>query len=247
MAVQKILLNDFIYYTGSFHEFTDFFFDKIKINKNKKEIIVHINLRNYYYLYRDAHLKNDIKKNSLLVFDGIGMKIGLFLKGYGMLPDLNGTDLFPLVMKKMAKSNIGVFLLGAEEKVIQNVVKSILRVYPTINICGYYNGYFSDDEENEVVEQINKSKADLLLISRGFPLQERFSLRNKDRLKVSLIWNVGGLFDFISSNKERAPLVFRKMRLEWFFRFLKEPCRMLHRNTIAAFWSLGHIIFSKSK
>lgn len=247
MAVQKILLNDLFYYTGDFQEFTDFLYDKIDLNSNKKVIIVHVNLRNYYYLYKDEQFKDDIKKNCLLVFDGIGMKIGLFLKGYGMLPDLNGTDLFPLVMEKISKSNIGVFLLGAEEKVIQNVVKNILRDYPTINICGYCNGYFSDNEENEVVEQINKSKSDLLLISRGFPLQEQFSLRNKDRLKVSLIWNVGGLFDFISSNKERAPLVFRKMRLEWFFRFLKEPHRMLHRNTIAAFWSLGHIIFRKRK
>lgn len=243
MAVQKILLNDLIYYTGNFHEFTDFLFSKIRKNGNEKEVIVHINLRNYYYLNKDAQFKDDIKKNCLLVFDGIGMKIGLFLKGYGMLPDLNGTDLFPLVMEKMSKSNIGVFLLGAEEKVVHDVAKSILREYPTINICGYYNGYFTDNEENEIVELINKSKADLLLISCGFPLQEQFALKYKDRLEVSLIWNVGGLFDFISGNKIRAPLLFRRLRLEWFFRLLKEPHRMLHRNTVAALWSLSHIIF----
>jgi len=245
MILKNIKHNDFIYVTGTFNEFADFIVDKIKDPRTDKVIIVHLNLRNYYYLHKDKHLINCIKKNCLVVFDGIGMKTGFFLKGVGLLPDLNGTDLFPLVMKQLCFLHTNIFFLGSDEKSIELAAKNCQTTYPGINICGYHHGYFPVNSEEEIVTQINQSNADILMIGRGFPLQEQFAIRNKDKLNVSLLWNVGGLFDFISGNKKRAPYMVRKIRLEWLFRFMKEPCRMLHRNTVAAFWSLGHILFSK--
>jgi len=244
MNVRKTLINDILFYSGGFQEFADFIADKFSSNLNTKLIIVHINLKNYYYLNKDKKFKDKIKNDCLCVVDGIGMKIGIMLGGYGVVTDLNGTDLFPQLIKKFISSGYGIFLLGADENVVQKTAKKLPEEYPGAKLSGFHNGYFNDDEEDEVIQKINNSKSDILIIGRGFPLQEQFVLKHKDNLRVSVIWNVGGLFDFLSGSKPRAPLVLRKIRLEWLYRFILEPGRMFHRNTVAAFWSLLHLTFN---
>lgn len=244
MNIRKILISDLTFHTGGFRDFTDFIIEKTTPRNNDKIIIVHVNLRNYYYLHKTEKLKDDIKKNCICVFDGIGMKAGVMMRGYGILPDLNGTDLFPLLMKEFVSSKYGIFLLGADSNAINLAAKKIRKEYPGIDLRGYHGGYFSAAEEDSVIETINQSKSDILIIGRGFPLQEQFVLKHKDRLRVSLIWNVGGLFDILSGIKPRAPELMRKIRLEWLYRFSLEPGRMLHRNTVAAVWSFLHILLN---
>lgn len=230
------------YYTGSLNEFTEYIFSKNTVFPYSKKIITHINLRNYYYLNKKPELKNWIKKNCITVLDGIGLKAGFFLKGYGLIKDLNGTDLFPFFMKKLQYSGKKIYLLGAEEKFIKKTAENISNQYPGVPISGYHNGYFSRDEETEIINQINSSRTDVLIIGMGFPEQENFIMRNSEFLNVSMIWFVGGLFDYLSGNKPRAPFLLRYFRLEWLFRFLLEPRRMLYRNTVCALGAFRHLL-----
>ena len=243
--VRKITFDGIEYYSGEFQDFIDFILINLKNGTGEKTIIVHINLRNYYFLQKDSILKDQIKNNCISIFEGIGMKVGFFLKGYGFLPDLNGTDLIPLLLTNILNSNYKLFLLGAEEEIVVKAINNLNKRFPGLNICGYNNGYFSEKYELELLKKINESNADILLIGMGFPKQEKFVLKYHDKLKTSLIWNVGGLFDTLSGHKKRAPVMLRKIRLEWLFRFVHEPGRMLHRNTVAAIGALSHIIFSR--
>jgi N-acetylglucosaminyldiphosphoundecaprenol N-acetyl-beta-D-mannosaminyltransferase len=244
MNIRKLLVGNIVFYTGGFQEFVNFIVGKFKSDYGNKLIIVHINLRNYYYLYKVKKLKESIKNDCVCVLDGIGMKIAVMLRRHVLVPDLNGTDLFPLLIKSITTLNYGIFLLGADEGIIKITAKKIQEKYPGINLCGYHSGYFSEGEENDVIEKINNSKSDILIIGRGFPLQEQFVLKYKDSIRSTLIWNVGGLFDILSGSKPRAPKSMRKLRLEWLYRFLLEPSRMLHRNTVAALWSFFHVILN---
>lgn len=230
------------YYTGSLNEFTEFIFSKRIESPYSKKIITHINLRNYYYLNKNRELKNWIRKNCITVLDGIGLKLGFLLKGYGLIKDLNGTDLFPLFMKKIQLSGNGIYLLGAEEKFIKKTAENITDIYPGMNISGYHNGYFSREKEIEIIEDINSSCADILIVGMGFPEQENFIMRNSGKLNVNFIWFVGGLFDYLSGNKPRAPYLLRWLRLEWLFRFILEPRRMFHRNTVCAYRAYKHLL-----
>lgn len=243
MSVKIINFDGLSYYTGGNEEFLDTVFNRI--NKSNNKIIIHINLRNYYYLQKDKNLEEEIKKNCTIVLEGIGMKMGLLLQRYGLLQDINFTDLFPMFLKKILKYNLSVYLLGGKESVIRAAAENILLKNPGIKISGYHSGYFPTGLESEIVEKINSSKPDILLIGIGFPRQEKFALKYLNEIDAGLIWSVGGLFDFISGIKPRAPFFLRKLRLEWLFRLLLEPRRMIHRNTIAAFWSLFHIFFHK--
>ena len=150
-------------------------------------------------------------------------------------------------MKKLEGTDHKIFLLGGSDVALNGTIEHIKKNYNAIKISGYHNGYFVTNDEYEIVKAINDSHADILLISMGFPLQEKFVFKLRDKLNVSLIWNLGGLFDIVSGLKPRAPLLMRNLRLEWFYRFIREPVRMFHRNTVAAVWSMGNILFHKKQ
>jgi exopolysaccharide biosynthesis WecB/TagA/CpsF family protein len=84
----------------------------------------------------------------------------------------------------------------------------------------------------------------LLVIARGCPLQEKFALEHLGDLKVNAIWVVGGLFDFVSGAKPRAPRWVRVARLEWFYRFKIEPKRMWRRVSIIYPWFMYRALMS---
>ncbi len=235
-------------HTGTFEGTADWIIQNI-LNSNSAEplIVSHINVYNYFRLEKSEVLKNEICKNCTLIFDGIGFKVAAYLSGFGFLPDLNGTDLFPLVMDRCRKNSVRIFLLGSEPNVIEQTVTNILNSYPGINIAGYHHGFFNEPEEKRIVEMIKNSRAQLLIIGRDFLQQEDFAIKYKDELSTSVIWNVGGLFDFISGLKPRAPIYIRKLRLEWLFRLLLEPKRMWYRNFIAAPVVIFKIIISSFK
>jgi N-acetylglucosaminyldiphosphoundecaprenol N-acetyl-beta-D-mannosaminyltransferase len=243
--MKKIVFDNIAYNTGRFDEFINFMHNHINNGIEDKLILVHINLRNYYYLNKDARFKNLIRENCFVIFEGIGMKTAFLMKGYGFLSDINGTDSFPLFMDKISKNSGKIFLIGSDKTNVELAGQKIRKLYPLAEICGCKDGYFSINEEKDIVDIINNSGARILLIGRGFPLQEEFILRNRDALKPTLIWNVGGLFDTLSGNKRRAPILYRKLRLEWLYRMMKEPRRMIHRNSVAAVWSISHLLFHR--
>lgn len=246
MEIKKLQIGDLNLHYADFEDFAVYLSGHLKFS-NKQLIIVHINLRNYYFMNKDNTLYDNIKNNSIAVFEGIGLKVCAALKGFGFISDLNGTDLFPLFMKLTERTGHKFFLLGGSEKSLAGTIEHIHQNYPQVNVTGSHNGYFDEKEEAEIVKLINKSCADVLLISMGFPLQEKFVFKYRDKLNVSLIWNLGGLFDFLSGLKPRAPAIIRRMRFEWLYRFVKEPFRMFHRNTVSAVWSVGKILFIKKQ
>jgi N-acetylglucosaminyldiphosphoundecaprenol N-acetyl-beta-D-mannosaminyltransferase len=244
--MQKIFLDGLGLHAGELNDFSDHI-SNYHNNSQELLIIVHINLRNYYFMHKDTELMKNIKEYSLPVLDGIGMKFAILLKKKIKVNDLNGTDLFPLVMDSFDKAGKRIFIIGGTQNVVMKTVESIRKNYRRIIISGYNNGFLREDEEESIVDRINQAGAEVLLLSMSFPLEEQFAFRNKEKLKVKMIWNLGGLFDILSGEKKRAPLSLRKIRLEWLYRFLKEPGRMFHRNTVAAFWSISHILFNDDK
>ena len=227
--------------TGDAHQVADWLVSLIDCTQ-PPVIISHVNANNYYHLCKDSTFCRYLTNNAYLLFDGIGMKLAASWLGLGWLTDLNGTDLFPLVMTKLVNKNVPLYFLGANELVVISTIQRIHRLWPTAQIAGYSFGYFKETDEDKIVEAVNASGAKLLLVGRGFILQEEFSLRQNKQLKASLIWNVGGLFDFISGNKPRAPFWLRQMGLEWLFRLVREPRRLWFRTFIVGPWLASHIL-----
>ena len=88
-------------------------------------------------------------------------------------------------------------------------MKIIQLEYPNLIVAGQRNGYFSIEEEAQIVEQINSSGARILFVAMGVPLQEQFIDRNRQSLNVSLVMGVGGALDVISGRLKRCPKFFK--------------------------------------
>jgi len=102
--------------------------------------------------------------------------------------------------------------------------------YEGLKIAGTYHGFFDKVNENEnILQMINESKADILLVAFGAPYQEKWINSNFSKLNPTILMGVGGLFDFYSGNIKRAPDWMREIGMEWLYRFSREPKRMWKR------------------
>lgn len=241
MGLKEIIFRDFIFRAGAYTEATEYILNSVR-NPDCREVIVHINLRNYYYMINDKTIRSFLINECTLLFEGIGMKSGFWLKGKGWIPDLNGTDLFPMVMRGLSRTSSSVYFLGSGKESVKLSAEKINDSYPDVTVRGFRNGFFSREEEQDIVKNINALSPDILFIGMGFPKQEEFVMRHRGKINAGLIWCVGGLFDTLSGVKKRAPEFVIKLRLEWLYRLIKEPRRMIHRNTIAAYFALKDIL-----
>lgn len=166
---------------------------------------------------------------SLVLPDGSGIKAGCEMNGEALTANLNGTDLFPHLCELFSKTGDGVFLLGAAPGTAERVAEWAQTHAPGLTICGCRDGFFSDDDENALIAQINRSGARVLFVAMGVPRQELWLQRVRDQLNTRLNIAVGGLFEFYGGNIPRAPLWMRKAGIEWTWRLLQEPGRMWRR------------------
>ncbi|MGG5795542.1 WecB/TagA/CpsF family glycosyltransferase [Bacillus nitratireducens] len=146
------------------------------------------------------------------------------------LPErVTGIDIMEELVKKSAEKGYRIFFFGAKEEVVTKTVKHYQVLYPDIQVAGYRNGYFKEDEEQEVVAQIKNSKADILFVAFSSPAKEYFLNKYGTDLNTPFCMGVGGSFDVVAGVTERAPLWMQKSGLEWFYRFIQEPKRMWKR------------------
>lgn len=176
---------------------------------------------------RDPELKEILCEADLLVPDGAGVVLASKINGCPLKERVAGFDLTNLLFVDKSAENIKFFFLGGKPGVAEEAYKNLLERKININVSGIRDGYFSKDEEEEIIRQINNSNADVLLVALGAPKQEKWIHANKKRLKVKICIGVGGTFDVLSGKAKRAPVFFQKHGLEWLYRLYKEPWRFV--------------------
>lgn len=177
---------------------------------------------------RDAQIYRDFQQADHILADGMPM---VFYSRYftdSPLPErVATTDLIHDVAKFCVPEGISFYFLGATERVNERAVQTMERLYPGLVFAGRRNGYFRPDEEDRVVDEINASRADILWVGMGVPIEQRFVRRNLHRLQgVSVVKTCGGLFDFLSGDRPRAPNWMQALGFEWAYRAWQEPARL---------------------
>ena len=191
---------------------------------------------------RNPELKQVINSCSLINVDGMPVVWASRLLGKPLKERVTGVDLFCNLIELSEKRRWRVFLLGAQEEVVRKVVAVLKDKYPLLDIVGYRNGYWSDDEEQSIVEFVRDKKPDLLFVAISSPKKERFLGLHQPFMKVPFSMGVGGTFDVVAGITRRAPRWMQNTGLEWFYRFLQEPRRMFHRyfvEDVYFFWLLA--------
>ncbi|HET6844175.1 MAG TPA: WecB/TagA/CpsF family glycosyltransferase [Candidatus Angelobacter sp.] len=142
---------------------------------------------------------------------------------------VNGTDLMERLVDLAARRQYGVYLLGAQDEVLQAMIKQYRQRFPDLRVVGSRNGYWSNEEESSVVSAIREARPDILFVGISSPRKELFMDRNLTQMQVPFAMGVGGSFDVAAGVTQRAPLWMQRTGLEWFWRVLQEPGRMWKR------------------
>lgn len=179
---------------------------------------------------RDPELRTIINGCALINADGMPVVWASRLLGKPLKERVAGVDLFEALMRRAAKMQWRVFLLGAKETVVREVAATYREKCPGLLLAGYRNGYWTGEaEEAQVVEQIRAARPDLLFVAISSPKKEQFLGRYQADMNVPFAMGVGGTFDVAIGHVRRAPVWMQRSGLEWFFRFLQEPRRMFRR------------------
>lgn len=192
---------------------------------------------------KDGDFKNILNSTDLNIPDGFGLQCAALYKRKKIGKRLTGVDLTWEIAKLAAEKGYSIYLLGGKPGVAEMTANRLRYLYRNLKIAGTYVGF--PDEEG-IVERINSSKADILLVAYGAPKQEKFIANHKNELKCKVAMGVGGTFDYISQMVRRAPEWMRNIGLEWLYRLIQQPPRFRRIYAAVIKFPLA-VIFSRSK
>jgi N-acetylglucosaminyldiphosphoundecaprenol N-acetyl-beta-D-mannosaminyltransferase len=182
--------------------------------------------------YGDTRYRRVLERADRVLPDGVGIHLACRISGISLVANVNGTDLFPRICEVAAIENLSLFLLGAASGRAEESARNMQLRFGDLKIVGTHSGYFEASEESALIEEINYSRADILLVGFGAPRQDIWIADNFRRLSPPVKIGVGGLFDFYSDKIPRAPQWMREIGLEWLWRLIREPRRMWRRYVV---------------
>lgn len=216
------------------------FVDHYIKNCDQVGTILAVNPEKIYALRKNSFLKDFFAKASILVPDGIGIVLAMRLKGY-RAARVPGADLMQQICALAEIKGYRIFIYGAKEEVNRVAVDRLRERHPAIRIVGRANGYIADADMNNLVKQINDSKAEILFVAMGSPRQEEWMCNHLVKLKtVKICQGIGGTLDTIVGNVKRAPLQLQRIHLEWLYRLIQQPARAGRQVRLLKFvWEMG--------
>ena len=155
--------------------------------------------------------------------DGIGTILASKILKSPIKYKVSGCELAENLCKESANNNLRIFFLGAKPGVAEKAAKNMAHKYKGMHVAGFYHGYFKEEENDKIIQMINDSGANILFVAFGIPKQEFWIKENLEKLNVNVAMGIGGTFDVMSGEVERAPEFFQKTNLEWLYRYFQDP------------------------
>ena len=199
------------------------------IQRPQRLIIGVINVAKVVNMHRSVRLAEAVLKSDLILADGMGVVWASRILGQPLPERVAGIDLFQELLRLADEKSFSVYLLGGAQEVLDLSLKHICRHFPNIRIAGHRNGYFDEGDDAEIAREIRDRKPDMLFLGITSPTKEVFLARWADFLNVPVCHGVGGSFDVLAGKVKRAPRLFQRLGMEWFYRVLQEPRRLWKR------------------
>ncbi|MCR4923129.1 MAG: WecB/TagA/CpsF family glycosyltransferase [Lachnospiraceae bacterium] len=189
----------------------------------------------------------DVLNASAFTFpDGTPVADMIWKQGYIEAERVAGPDLMAELFRRCLGNHKKHYFYGSTEETLSALSDKLKKNYPWMEIAGMYSPPFrplTEEEDAEVVKMINDSGADFVWIGLGAPKQELWMAEHKGRIK-GLMLGVGAGFDFHAGRVKRAPVIVQKLGMEWFYRLMQDPKRLLKRYFIT---NTKFIIYSHIK
>ncbi|HHX27119.1 MAG TPA: WecB/TagA/CpsF family glycosyltransferase [Firmicutes bacterium] len=205
------------------------------VSENRTCQIVTLNSEIAMTAQENSELAEVICKADLVVPDGAGIVWASRVLG-GALPErVAGFDLMQELLACAAEHHWPVFFLGAEPGVAEEAAECGRRRLPGLIVAGTHHGFFDEEEEASVIEEINSTKPRLVFVGMGAPRQDFWIARNKRNILAATCIGVGGSFNVMAGRVKRAPDWMGRCGLEWLFRLACQPTRFVRMLALPRF------------
>lgn len=180
-------------------------------------------------LTRDPMLLDALLECDLMLADGQSIVWASKLLGRPLPERVAGIDIFEQLLGLAEAEGRSVYLLGAKPAVLSQLLVNLKQRFPRLIIAGSHDGYFANSDGAEIARDIETSGADMLFLGMVSPKKEIFLGNFGASLGVPVMHGVGGSFDILAGITKRAPLLWQRLGIEWFYRVVQEPRRMWWR------------------
>tara|TARA_B100000886_G_scaffold206469_1_gene142703 strand:+ start:6399 stop:7133 length:735 start_codon:yes stop_codon:yes gene_type:complete len=218
----------------------------VYLNKKKGKTVAICNANTLVRSYNDSSIQNKINSFDVKTSDGFPVAKASKLLYKNNQERVDGFKVINKTIEKGLDKNLSHYFFGSNEKVVRAMIKELKDRYPSINIYGYLcppvKSYW-ELSENEFVDDMIQKNPDIVWISLGFPKQEEFIYEIKNRYKItSNLVGIGAVFEWVAGTKIKAPEWLANIGLEWIFRLIQEPKRLLRRYLIDNFLFIIYFI-----
>lgn len=201
------------------------------LEKLRGEYICVSNVHTTVMAYNDPAYRVVQNSAAIAVPDGKPLSLICRLRGYRAAQRVAGPDLMPEILQLSEEKGYRHYFYGSTEQTLESLERNLRRKYPRLNIAGIYSPPFrklTEEEDIETIKMINDSKPDFLWVGLGAPKQERWMYEHRGKIHAVML-GVGAAFDFHAGTAKRAPKWMQEFYLEWLYRLIQDPKRLLGR------------------
>jgi N-acetylglucosaminyldiphosphoundecaprenol N-acetyl-beta-D-mannosaminyltransferase len=181
---------------------------------------------------RDDELRRIHNASGLTTPDGMPLVWLSRLKGFRYVSRVYGPDLMLALCKRSVTHGYRHFFYGGAEGIPEQLAANLRRRSPGLQVVGVCSPPFrllTAEEDEQVMQMINRAAPDIVWVSLSTPKQERWMADHIGRVEAPVLIGVGAAFDFLTGWKRQAPRWMQRSGLEWLFRLLTEPRRLWRR------------------
>jgi N-acetylglucosaminyldiphosphoundecaprenol N-acetyl-beta-D-mannosaminyltransferase len=181
---------------------------------------------------RDPELRRIHHDAGLVTPDGMPLVWLARRAGFHHVDRVYGPDLLLACCEISVRRGYRHFFYGGGPGVPELLAERLSRGFPGLCVVGTYSPPFRPllpEEDEDVVQRLNASAADIVWVGLSTPKQERWMHEHRERLGAPVLIGVGAAFDFHAGLKRQAPRWMQRSGLEWLFRLAHEPRRLWRR------------------
>ncbi len=219
------------------------YFDNVTMDEAFRKAVTLIETEGFSYMVtpnseivqacvENPALYDVVNTADLTIPDGIGVVYASKILKTPLKEKVAGVEMAAKIIEYAAKEHKKLYFFGGAKasdgkKAVWELAADALREkYPAIEIDGR-DGFFGEEETDDIIDAINQSGAQILFVCLGAPKQERFIYKNRKKFtSVRFAAGLGGTLDVLAGVADRAPEFYLKHNLEWLYRFSKNPSRV---------------------
>jgi N-acetylglucosaminyldiphosphoundecaprenol N-acetyl-beta-D-mannosaminyltransferase len=186
-------------------------------------------------LETNGELREAYAKAALVTPDGMPVVWASRWLGTPVKERVAGSDLMPRLCEIAAHTGLKIFLLGGAEGIADRAAQNLVQSYPGLTVAGTLcppPGFERDPVRNAaIVHSIRESGANLVFVCLGSPKQDVWASKHLSQFDKGVFLGVGAAVDFCAGTMKRAPAWMQRAGLEWLYRVVQEPRRLIARYT----------------